>query len=96
MDVNSYVLYGVPVVGLVMALVKIAREMGLPTKFAPALAILLGALGGVGIAYSGSTPILSGVVAGLVIGASASGFYDAAGLSSSTATTPPTVTPPSA
>lgn len=78
MDVSIYLLYGVPVVGLVMALVKIAREGGLPTKYAPALAILLGLLGGVGIAYQNGNELISGAVIGLVIGASSAGFYDAA------------------
>jgi hypothetical protein len=78
MDVNAYLLYGVPVVGLVMALVKIAREVGLPTKFAPALAILLGLAGGMGIAYQNGNDLVAGAVIGLVIGASAAGFYDAA------------------
>jgi len=87
MDISTYLLYGVPVVGLVMALVKIAREIGLPTKFAPALAIVLGVAGGLGIACQGGTDLVGGAVIGLVIGASASGFYDAAKFTSSTTTT---------
>ena len=76
MDVSIYLLYGVPVVGLVMALVRLAREVGLPTKYAPALALLLGVIGGIAIAYEGGMPYVQGAVIGLVIGAAASGFYD--------------------
>jgi hypothetical protein len=76
MDVNIYLLYGVPVVGLVMALVRLAREVGLPTKYAPALALVLGVIGGIAIAYQQGTDFVQGAVIGLVIGAAASGFYD--------------------
>lgn len=76
MDVNIYLLYGVPVVGLVMALVRLAREVGLPTKYAPALALVLGVIGGIAIAYEGGMAYVQGAVIGLVIGAAASGFYD--------------------
>jgi hypothetical protein len=76
MDVNIYLLYGVPVVGLVMALVRLAREVGLPTRFAPAAALILGVLGGVAIAYQNGVGYVEGAVIGLVIGAAASGFYD--------------------
>ena len=76
MDVSIYLLYGVPVVGLVMALVRLAREVGLPTKFAPALSLVLGVIGGIAIAYEGGMPYVQGAVIGLVIGAAASGFYD--------------------
>ena len=76
MDVNIYLLYGVPVVGLVMALVRLAREVGLPTKYAPALALVLGVIGGIAIAYQQGTDFVQGAMIGLVIGAAASGFYD--------------------
>ena len=81
MDVNIYLLYGVPIVGLIMALVKIAREVGLPTKFAPALALLLGMVGGMAIAYQNGLVYVNGAVIGLVIGAASAGFYDSAKLS---------------
>lgn len=83
MDASIYLIYGIPVVGLVMALIKIARELGLPTKFAPALALLLGIVGGLAIAHQQGADYVQGAVIGLVIGASAAGFYDAAKYTSS-------------
>ncbi len=86
MVMDTYLLYGIPVVGLVMALVKIAREMGVASKYAPSLSLALGVIGGVGIAYQRGGDLVEGLVMGLVIGANASGFYDVAKFTNSTTT----------
>ena len=77
MDITQYALYGIPVITGVITLVKVAREAGLSSKYAPALSIGLGALGGVAVAAQQGYQILSGVVAGVMIGAAACGIYDA-------------------
>lgn len=75
-------------VPLIQALVKIAREAGLPTRFAPLLAIAVGMFLGLIVAYIaialaliGITPgilYIYGAFLGLLAGAGAAGFYDAA------------------
>lgn len=77
MDYTTYALYGIPVITLVIALVKVARDAGLPSKYAPVASIALGALGGVGVALQQGDPVVTGFVAGIVIGATACGIYDA-------------------
>jgi len=78
MDVAQYALYGVPAITLVMASVKVARETGLPSKYAPTTSIGLGVLSGIGIALQNGSSMVGGVVAGIMIGVSASGIYDVA------------------
>lgn len=73
-------------VPLIQAIVKMSREAGVPTKFCPFVAILVGLLMGVAIAYLATVlttypaPILYiyGIFLGIQAGAGASGFYDAA------------------
>ena len=78
MDVSNYLLYGVPAITIVMALVKVARETGLPSKYAPITSIGFGVLSGIGIALQNGSSIVAGAVVGVMIGVSASGIYDVA------------------
>lgn len=76
MDVSQYLIYGVPAITVVMAGVKIARETGLPSKYAPAASLGLGIAAGLVMASQNGDPWMAGVVAGVMVGASASGIYD--------------------
>lgn len=78
MDFTTYLIYGVPVLAIIMGLVKLAREQGLPSKYAPLLSIALGVILGCAVAYQNHTDYVAGAVIGLVAGLSASGLYDAA------------------
>jgi len=81
MDYNSVLLYGIPVLALIIGLVKVAREMGLPSKFAPAAALGLGVVGGVAVAYQNGMDPVGGVVIGIALGLMACGIYDQGKLS---------------
>ena len=81
MDYNSVLLYGIPVLALIIGLVKVAREMGLPSKFAPAAALGLGVVGGVTVAYQNGMAPVGGVVIGIALGLMACGIYDQGKLS---------------
>lgn len=70
-------LYGVPVLAIIMGLVKLARVEGLPSQYAPLLSVALGILCGVAVAYVNGMNYLQGGIFGLVAGLSASGLYDA-------------------
>lgn len=76
MEATQYLVYGFPAVAVVIALVKIARETGLPSKFAPAVSLSLGIVTGLVMAYQNSDPWLAGAVAGIMVGASSCGLYD--------------------
>lgn len=76
MDVTQYVLYGVPAIAVVIALVRVARETGLPAKYAPAMSIGLGMVVGAALAYQAGTPLFMGIPAGVALGAMACGIYD--------------------
>ena len=77
MDATQYLVYGVPAIVVVIALVKVARETGLPSKYAPAASLGMGVVTGLVMASSNGDPWMAGVVAGVMIGASACGIYDA-------------------
>ena len=76
MDLSIYLIYGIPAIALVIGLVKLVREAGLPSKFAPLVSLIVGILGGIGVAVTSGQTILYGVVLGIVFGLSASGIYD--------------------
>lgn len=64
-------LYGVGAVALILALVEIVKKIGLPTRFAPVVALIIGVTLGI-IAYGFTA---QGVILGLAAGASAVGVY---------------------
>lgn len=66
-------LYGIGVVALIIALVEVAKKVGMSARFSPILALVLGVAAGL-VAY-GSTDITKGIVLGLAAGASAVGVY---------------------
>ncbi|HWP96426.1 MAG TPA: hypothetical protein VN426_06215 [Syntrophomonadaceae bacterium] len=76
MDVSSYLVYGIPALAVVIGVVKIAQESGLPSKYAPAASLVSGIGTGVVMAQQNGDPIAGGIVAGIVIGCTACGVYD--------------------
>lgn len=68
MEVSAQFVVLVPIV---MALVSIAKNVGLPNQYAPLVAILFGAIGTVGLAVFDFPTVLNGIVVGLT----ASGLY---------------------
>lgn len=76
LDYNAILLYGIPVLALIIGLVRVARELGLPSRFAPAAALGLGILGGVAVAYQQGMEYVGGIVIGIALGLMACGVYD--------------------
>ena len=77
MDLAITTLVTVPAI---LGLVTIARDLGVPGKFAPPLAVLFGV--GVAVAEQqlGHLPAFQAGVGGLLVGLAASGVYDASKL----------------
>lgn len=76
MDINSIMIFGVPAIAVIMAIVKVAREVGLPSKYAPALSLGVGVVIGIGVALQSGDLWLTGLPVGILLGASACGIYD--------------------
>lgn len=66
-------LYGIGIVGLIIALVEVAKKVGMPKHLSPILALVLGVAAGL-VAF-GAEDIAKGIVLGLAAGASAVGVY---------------------
>ena len=73
------VLFGIPVVALIIVLIQAFKKIGLPTNYAPFVSIVLGILGMIGVSCFDFIleGILKSVVFGIVTGSSASGLWDA-------------------
>jgi len=61
------------IVGLIMALVQLAKETGLPARFAPLLALALGVVAGVFLVSPGD--LAQGILSGIGMGLSAVGLH---------------------
>jgi protein-S-isoprenylcysteine O-methyltransferase Ste14 len=71
--------YGVVVVPLIMGLVQAAKQVGLPNRWAAALAVALGLIGGVALQFAAAGQAhpnwVQGVIVGIGLGLSAAGLY---------------------
>lgn len=67
-------IYGIALVPLIVGIVEVTKQVGLPTRFAPLLALLLG-LGSGFVMHT--TSISETLVTGVMVGLSASGLYSA-------------------
>ncbi|WBW95793.1 holin [Oceanirhabdus sp. W0125-5] len=64
---------GIALIPIVTILVNIIKGTGVPTKFLPLISLCIGVV--FGILFVGNGDIKNGVLAGIVIGISASGLY---------------------
>lgn len=100
MSPQELTLGGLAVTPLLIALVQVAKEAGLPSRLAPVAALVLGVAAGIAAQYTlpHPNPII-GLVAGVAAGLSAAGLY--AGIStfvqpnSDTPVVPPSTAPSS-
>ena len=72
MEVGVTITLGV-ITAVVVGLVQVAKNMGLPSKYAPLFAILFGVIGTVGMAFPNIA--FDTIVYGFVIGLTACGLY---------------------
>ena len=64
-------------VAVIIAIVQLAKGLGLDNKFAPVLAVLIGIIGNLVAKFIGAD-IWELVIGGLIVGLSAAGLYDLA------------------
>jgi hypothetical protein len=72
---NSQELFGIFVVPAIIGLVEVCKDLGLPTKAAPALSVLFGVLAALAQLFSGQWPWIQAAVCGIALGLSACGLY---------------------
>lgn len=60
-------------IGVIIAIVELLKNAGVPSKLLPFIALVLGLLGGTIYLFQGD--IKTGIIAGLMMGLSASGVY---------------------
>jgi L-cystine uptake protein TcyP (sodium:dicarboxylate symporter family) len=65
--------YNVAIIPLIVGVVELLKQVGLPTKFSAVVAAALGII--IGIVYVAPDDILRGVLVGLSLGLAASGLY---------------------
>jgi L-cystine uptake protein TcyP (sodium:dicarboxylate symporter family) len=66
-------IYDVAIIPLIVGVVELLKQLGLPTKFSALVAAILGIV--IGIVYVAPGDILRGVLVGLSLGLAASGLY---------------------
>jgi hypothetical protein len=82
------ILFGIAVVPAIIGLVEVGKDLGLPTRAAPAIAVILGILAGLAQLYATRWAGIEAIVLGIALGLSACGLY--AGMK----TIIPTISPP--
>lgn len=74
--VSDLTLYGIGAVPLIVALVEVIKETGLPARLAPVAALLLGIVAGEAAQATLTHPVwIQGGVIGVAAGLAASGIY---------------------
>jgi hypothetical protein len=69
-------IYGIPIAALIVGLIEVAKKLGLPTRYAPAVAVVFGIV--FAVAYKIDTANgswLEAVVTGIMVGLTAAGLY---------------------
>jgi hypothetical protein len=65
--------YDVALVPVIMGLVQVAKQVGMPSRFASLLSVILGAVAGIFYLFPGD--LLRGIFVGLTFGLAACGLY---------------------
>jgi L-cystine uptake protein TcyP (sodium:dicarboxylate symporter family) len=65
--------YDVVIIPLIVGVVELLKQLGLPVKFSALVAAILGIV--IGVIYIAPNDILQGILVGLAMGLSASGLY---------------------
>jgi len=69
----EFQVYGLALIPLLIAIIAVFTNLGLPKKFAPVVSVVLGIV--VGIIYLAPGDIKQGVIIGLALGLSSVGLY---------------------
>lgn len=67
---------GISIVALIKGLVKVARDIGMPSKYAPLMSVGLGIVLGIPATMITGLAFYYGIIGGIAVGLMASGSYD--------------------
>ncbi|MBM7582163.1 L-cystine uptake protein TcyP (sodium:dicarboxylate symporter family) [Caldicoprobacter guelmensis] len=66
-------IYDIAIIPLIVGIVELLKQIGLPSKFAALVSVLLGIA--IGVVYLSPDDIKKGILVGLALGLAASGLY---------------------
>jgi L-cystine uptake protein TcyP (sodium:dicarboxylate symporter family) len=66
-------IYDIAIIPLIVGIVELLKQIGLPSKFAALVSVLLGIA--IGVVYLSPNDIKKGILVGLALGLAASGLY---------------------
>jgi len=66
-------IYDVAIIPLIVGIVELLKQVGLPSKFAALVSVILGIV--IGMVYLSPDDIKKGILVGLALGLAASGLY---------------------
>lgn len=66
-------IYDISIIPLIVGIVELLKQIGLPSKFAALVSVLLGIA--IGVVYISPDDIKKGILVGLALGLAASGLY---------------------
>jgi len=66
-------IYDVAIIPLILGIVELLKQVGLPSKFAALVSVILGIV--IGVVYASPEDIKKGILVGLALGLAASGLY---------------------
>jgi hypothetical protein len=72
---DTTLLFGIAIIPAIVGLVQVAKDLGAPSNFAPAIAVVFGLLAGFAQFYAGQLPWISAAITGIALGLSAVGLY---------------------
>jgi hypothetical protein len=72
---DTTLLFGIAVIPAIVGLVQVVKDLGLPSNYAPLVAVCFGLLAGFAQFYAGQLPWISAAVTGVALGLSAVGLY---------------------
>ncbi|HZU13904.1 MAG TPA: hypothetical protein VFB58_13765 [Chloroflexota bacterium] len=75
---NQTLIFGIALVPAIVGLTEVTKQLGLSSRFAPAMAVAFGILGSLAQLYGGHVTWMPAVVTGIALGLSASGLYSGA------------------
>lgn len=69
----DFQIYDIAIIPLIVGIVSLFTTIGLPKKFAPIVAVVLGIL--IGVFYIAPGDVLKGILVGIAVGLSSVGLY---------------------
>ncbi len=72
------IIYEISIVALIIGVVELAKQLGLPTKYGGIVAVILGVGTSIGYSVWAENPLFQAVITGVALGLTASGLYSTA------------------